>query len=64
MVIFERKGVGLLNLKKILTFAGVGLLLFFLIAEPSQAAQLVKNILGTLREAAEALITFVRQLFA
>jgi hypothetical protein len=51
------------NLKKILTFAGVGLLLFFLIAEPQQAAQLVQNILGTLREAAEALITFVKQLF-
>jgi hypothetical protein len=51
------------NLKKILTFAGVGLVLFFLIAEPQQAAQLVQNILGTLRDAAEALITFVKQLF-
>ncbi|ACU34779.1 MULTISPECIES: hypothetical protein [Actinosynnema] len=52
-----------MNLKKILTFAGVGLLLFFLIAEPTQAAQTVTNILNTLREAAEALITFVKQLF-
>ncbi|WP_197043411.1 hypothetical protein [Saccharothrix sp. NRRL B-16314] len=52
-----------MNLKKILTFAGVGLVLFFLIAEPQQAAQLVHNILGTLQTAAEALITFVKQLF-
>ncbi|MBP2340949.1 hypothetical protein [Saccharothrix coeruleofusca] len=52
-----------MNLKKILTFAGVGLLLFFLIAEPQQAALVVQNILNTLREAAEALITFVKQLF-
>ncbi|GHH57155.1 hypothetical protein GCM10017774_76290 [Lentzea cavernae] len=51
------------NLKKILTFAGIALLLFFLIAEPQQAAQLVQNILNSLRTAAEALITFVRQLF-
>lgn len=58
-----RTGLITVNLKKILTFAGVGLLLFFLIAEPQQAAQLVQNILGTLREAAEALITFVKQLF-
>ena len=42
---------------------GIALLLFFLIAEPQQAAQLVTNILNSLRTAAEALITFVRQLF-
>jgi hypothetical protein len=56
-------GLITVNLKKILTFAGVGLVLFFLIAEPTQAAQLVQNILATLRGAAEALITFVKQLF-
>lgn len=56
-------GVDTVNLKKILTFAGIALLLFFLIAEPQQAAQLVQNILNSLRTAAEALITFVRQLF-
>jgi hypothetical protein len=54
---------GTVNLKKLLIFAGVALLLFFLIAEPQQAAQLVHNILNALRTAAEALITFVRQLF-
>ncbi|GGN12627.1 hypothetical protein GCM10011609_61130 [Lentzea pudingi] len=39
------------------------MLLFFLIAEPQQAAQLVQNILNSLRTAAEALITFVRSVF-
>lgn len=52
-----------MNLKKVLTYAGIALLLFFLIAEPEQAAQLVQNILGALRAAAEALITFVRAFF-
>ncbi|WP_199441587.1 hypothetical protein [Umezawaea beigongshangensis] len=52
------------NLKKILTFAGVGLVLFFMIAEPANAAQLVQNILGTLRDAAEAIVTFAKNLFA
>jgi preprotein translocase subunit YajC len=61
--VWNADGVDTVNLKKILTFAGIALLLFFLIAEPQQAAQLVTNILNSLRTAAEALITFVRQLF-
>ncbi|WP_188316463.1 hypothetical protein [Solihabitans fulvus] len=52
-----------MNLKKILTWAGIALLLFFLITQPTQSAGLVTNILNTLKGAAEALITFVRQLF-
>ncbi|WP_189054698.1 hypothetical protein [Longimycelium tulufanense] len=52
-----------MNLKKILTWAGIALLLFFLITQPTQSADLVNNILSTLKEAAEALITFVRSLF-
>ncbi|GLZ35815.1 hypothetical protein Lesp02_80020 [Lentzea sp. NBRC 105346] len=51
-------------MKKILIFAGVALLLFFLIAEPQQAAQLVHNILGALRTAAEALINFAKNVVA
>ncbi|MCP2259589.1 hypothetical protein LX15_003294 [Streptoalloteichus tenebrarius] len=52
-----------MNLKKILTWAGIALLLFFLITQPTQSADLVNGILRTLKEAAEALITFVRSLF-
>lgn len=53
-----------MNLKKLLIFAGVALLVFFLFAEPEQAAQLVQNILNALRIAAESLVAFVRRLFA
>jgi hypothetical protein len=49
--------------KKIIKFGAIALLLFFLIAEPLLAAQLVLYILHGLRVAAEALITFVRELF-
>jgi hypothetical protein len=52
------------NLKKLLIFAGVALLLFFLIAEPQQAAQLVQNILNALRGAAESIVLFVRNVFS
>lgn len=57
-------GVGTVNLKKLLIFAGVALLLFFLIAEPQQAAQLVQNILNSLRAAAESIVLFVRNVFS
>jgi hypothetical protein len=51
------------NLKKLLTWAAVALVLFFLISAPTQASTLVGNILTMLRNAAEALVTFVRSLF-
>jgi len=51
------------NVKKILTWAGIALLLFFLITQPTQSADVVTGILDSLRQAAEALITFVKQLF-
>lgn len=52
-----------MNLKKILTWAGIALLLFFLVTQPTQSAGLVNNILNTFKDAAEALITFVKNLF-
>ncbi len=51
------------NLKKLLIWAGVALVLFFLVSAPTQAAGLVHNVLGTLRGGAEALISFVQNLF-
>lgn len=53
-----------MNLRKLLIFAGVALLLFFLIAEPQQAAQLVVNILGFLGGAAESIILFIKNVFS
>lgn len=52
-----------MNLKKILTWAAVALVLFFLISAPTQASGLVDNILTMLKNAAEAIVTFVRSLF-
>jgi hypothetical protein len=51
------------NLKKLLTWGAVALVLFFLISAPTQASTLVDNILNMLKNAAEAIVTFVRSLF-
>jgi hypothetical protein len=51
------------NTKKALILAGAALVVFFLVTQPTQSADLVKSILGTLQDAAEALITFVRSVF-
>jgi hypothetical protein len=56
-------GLVAVNLKKLLVWAGVALVLFFLVSAPTQAAGLVHNVLGTLRGGAEALISFVQNLF-
>jgi len=52
------------NAKKLLTFAGIALVLFFVIAQPGQAAGLVGNIIGFLRDSAESVITFVSNVFS
>jgi hypothetical protein len=52
-----------MNLKKLLTWAAVALVLFFLISAPTQASHLVDSILTMLKNAAEALVTFVQSLF-
>ncbi|MBV8933045.1 MAG: hypothetical protein JOZ47_03140 [Kutzneria sp.] len=51
------------NLKKILIWAGLALVVFYVVSQPDGAAGLVHNVLGALRGGAEALITFVRNLF-
>lgn len=53
-----------MNAKKIVTLVVVALVLFFLIAQPNQAANAVTNVLGWLKDAADAVITFVRSLFS
>lgn len=53
-----------MDVKKILIFVVVALVLFFLISSPTQSANVVKDILGGLRSGAEAVISFVQSLFA
>lgn len=50
--------------KKAMILVGVALVLFYVITQPSQAAEAVQGILGWLRDGAEAIITFMRNLFA
>lgn len=50
-------------MKKVLIIVGVALVVFFLISQPVQSAQLVNDILAGLKNAAEAVITFVRSVF-
>lgn len=51
-------------MKKFLLIVLVALILFFLIAQPTQAANLVQSILGGLKDAAEAVLTFIGNLFS
>jgi hypothetical protein len=51
------------NLKKVLVWVGLALVVFFLISAPTQASSLVTNVLDMLKSAATALVTFVRSLF-
>ncbi|MHA6802528.1 hypothetical protein [Salinifilum ghardaiensis] len=51
------------NIKKILTWTVVAFLLFFLFSSPTQASDLVTGILGSLRSAAQSVITFMENLF-
>jgi hypothetical protein len=51
------------KVKKVLILSGAALLVFFLVTQPVQSAALVTSILDTLKDAAEAVITFVRSVF-
>lgn len=50
-------------MKKILTWAGVAFLLFFLISAPDKAGGVVNGILGSLQQAANAVIIFMQNIF-
>jgi len=50
--------------KKAIILVAVALVLFYVITQPTQAAEAVQGILGWLKDGAEAIITFMRNLFA
>jgi hypothetical protein len=52
------------NAKKVATLAVVALVLFLLITQPVESAAAVQQVLAWLRQGAEAIITFLRSLFA
>lgn len=59
----QETGLIVVNAKKIAGLVGIALVLFFVIAQPGQAAHLVGNIIDFLRTSAEAVITFVSNVF-
>jgi hypothetical protein len=50
--------------KKVVLVAVVALLLFYVVAEPAQSAGVVQDMFGGLQRGAEAIVTFMRSLFA
>lgn len=53
-----------MNLRKVIIVLVVAFLLFFLISQPTQSAGAVHAVLSWLKTGADAIITFVRGLFA
>lgn len=52
-----------MNVKKILTWAGVAIVIYFLISSPVQAGAVVNGIFSSLQHAADAVITFMQNIF-
>ncbi|MBE9375709.1 hypothetical protein IQ251_14745 [Saccharopolyspora sp. HNM0983] len=52
-----------MNMKKIVTWVVVAILLYFLFTSPASASNVVNGILNSLQGAAEAVITFMQNLF-
>ncbi|WP_291417126.1 hypothetical protein [Actinophytocola sp.] len=53
-----------MDAKKAIILVAVALVLFYVITQPTQAAEAVQGLLGWLKDGAEAIITFMRNLFA
>ena len=51
-----------MNLKRIVGFLVIALVIFFVITQPTSAANSVQSIGSTLRNAAESITTFLTQL--
>jgi hypothetical protein len=51
------------NAKKLIVLVAVAFVLFFLITQPSESANVVHTVLTWLKDGAESIITFVRSLF-
>lgn len=60
----QETGLIAVNTKKVAGLVGIALVLFFVIAQPGNAAHLVGNIVEFLRSSAEAVITFVSNVFS
>ena len=57
-------GVRQVDVKKVVTIVVAAIVLFYVITQPHQAGLAVQGILGWLRNGAEAIITFLKSIFA
>lgn len=57
-------GMIVVDAKKLLTFAGIALVIFYVVSQPENSAGMVGTIVDFLRDSAESVITFVRGVFA
>lgn len=53
-----------MDVKKLITILAVVFVLFFLITQPGESATVVHNVLNWLKDGAQAIITFVKNVFA
>lgn len=53
-----------MKMKKVALLAGMALVLFYMISEPTQSAGVTRGLLGWLQDSAEAIIVFMRGVFA
>ena len=53
-----------MDVKKLVTLVVAALVLFYVITQPTQAGHAVQDILSWLRDGAEAIITFMKNIFA
>ncbi len=49
------------NVKKLVGLIAIALLLFFVLTQPTSAANSLQNILGMLRDGANSVVSFVQQ---
>jgi hypothetical protein len=57
-----RRTVVVVNLKRIVGFLVVALIIFFIITQPRSAANVVQSLGATLRDAADSITTFFTEL--
>lgn len=53
-----------MNAKKLITLLVIAFVLFYLISQPAESATAVHNVLNWLKGGANAIVTFVKSLFA
>ncbi|RJQ81129.1 hypothetical protein D5S19_24075 [Amycolatopsis panacis] len=62
--IAHQRGAMSSGVKKVIVIGVVVLVLFFLISQPTHSAEMVHRVLGWLKDGADAIVTFFKQVFS